>query len=589
MKSNKFVTIIIISIAFIGMLLAYSIAKTNAENKLQNTIKGHLLQIVNEFEITLERHSYLPSLLANDTEISWFLRTADSTALYKQRQENINLSLELTSNISGTNTIFIMNPNGKVVSSSNWAETDSFINEDFSNWPYFEQASQNALGRYFSSQSEAGERFYYFARSVQYLNKVIGIIVAQVPLSDIASNWTSETDFVITDNNGVVFLSSNKEWDLNTISKFNLDLADAHQRYRNNRLVSLNDTNFDITYEGFQLIKLLNIKYQMLSKRMELAGWDVRVLSKYSNAQREITRNVFISAVLILLLAALASLMFNIQNQRKAFRQRTRANLENKVRERTQALKQSQEDLIQAAKMAALGQLSTGITHEINNPLTAIRAYAENAGQFLKKERLDMVESNLNEITKLTENMATITGQLKSFARKSKGELIEVNVDKAIKNAISIVHSKIVSSGAIISYDDNFDVNSNVNTDVTKQIVMADEIWLSQILVNLISNAISATNNNSKRKIWITVKQTTIDSKRHFCIEVRDNGTGIEEINMQRIFEPFFTTKPNTKGLGLGLSISFNLAKDMKGSLDARNHKKGGALFKLCLPATQRD
>jgi len=577
MKSAKSLLLLIILIASLAMLMAYFIAKRSAESKLQTTIETQLLQIVNELEITLERHSYLPSLLANDSEISEFLRTPEATDKYTQRQEIINLSLELTNNISGTTTIFLMNPLGEVVSSSNWAEKESFLKQDFSSWPYFEQASYNALGRYFSSQSEDGERYYYFARSVQFNNKVIGIVAAQVPLSDIAFNWIlSEIDFVVTDNNGVVFLSSKESWDLNAISE--LGFNDTHKRYGNKKLLTLNNEKINLKYEGFQLIKLLDKKYQMLSQRMELAGWDVRVLSKYSIAQKEISRNVLISGILIFLIAALAGLLFKVQNQRKEFRQRARKNLENKVRERTKALKRSQEDLIQAAKMAALGQLSTGITHEINNPLTAIRAYADNAGQFLKKDRLDMVESNLNEITKLTENMAAITGQLKSFARKSKGELVAVNVDNAIMNAISIVHSKIVSSGTNINYD-------NRAEDKTK-LVLADEIWLSQILINLISNAISATNNNSDRNIWINITEITVDSIHQHCIEIKDNGTGIEENHLHRIFEPFFTTKPTTKGLGLGLSISFNLAKDMNGSLDARNHEAGGALFTLCLPST---
>ncbi|MEH6457402.1 MAG: ATP-binding protein [Cocleimonas sp.] len=555
MKSTKSLLLLIILVASLALLMAYLVAKKNAENKLQSSIEVQLLQIVNELEITLERHSYLPSLLSNDSDIRKFLRTPKATDKYAQRQESINLSLELTNNISGTTSIFLMNPVGEVVSSSNWAEKESFIKQDFSSWPYFKQASQNALGRHFTSQSGDGERYYFFARSVQFNNKVIGVIAAQVPLSAIASNWISEIDFVVTDNNGSAFLSSNK------------------------KLESLGNDGINLKYEGFQVIQLFNKKHQMLSKRMELANWDVRVLSEYSIAQKEISRNVLISSIVIFLISALTGLLLKIQNQRKEFRQRARLNLENKVRERTKALKRSQEDLIQAAKMAALGQLSTGITHEINNPLTAIRAYADNAGQFLKKDRLDMVESNLHEITKLTESMAAITGQLKSFARKSKGDLTSVNINDAIVNAISIINSKIVSSGTNINYG---------KTVVGKtRTVLADEIWLSQILVNLISNAISATNNNLERNIWINITEITVDSILQYCIEIRDNGPGIEESNLHRIFEPFFTTKPTTKGLGLGLSISFNLAKDMNGSLDARNHEKGGALFTLCLPSTQ--
>ncbi|MGK0270302.1 MAG: two-component system C4-dicarboxylate transport sensor histidine kinase DctB [Cocleimonas sp.] len=593
MKSTRTQLLFLLIFLSFAMLMTYSIAKKTAEDKLKSTIEVQLLQIVNKLEITLDRHSYLPTLLGNDSEISTFLRSDKTTQNYKYKQENINLSLEHTNNISGTSAIYLMMPDGEVVSSSNWAEKESLINQDFSSQPYFEQASQNALGRYFSTETKSSDRYYYFARSVQFDNKVIGIITVQVALSDIAFNWiVSEIDFAVTDKNGVVFLTSNNSWDLKAISKTNLNTVNElkNKPPNNINVEKLNDQTINLNNEGFQLIKLLNKNYLMLSQKMELADWDVRVFSRYAIAQKEISRTVLISGILIFLITALAGLLFKIQNQRKEFRQQAREDLENKVRERTKALKQSQEDLIQAAKMAALGQLSAGITHEINNPLTAIRAYADNAGQFLKKDRLDMVKSNVKEIIKLTENMAAITGQLKSFARKSKGELTAVHLDKAINNAISIVHSKIISRGIQIDYIASAE-------DKNKK-VLADEIWLSQILVNLISNAISATNkNNTERNIWINITKKNVVQKNKkneqtsqqtnlYCIEVKDNGTGIEESNLERIFEPFFTTKPTSKGLGLGLSISFNLAKDMNGTLDARNHESGGALFTLTLPSS---
>ncbi|WP_299878669.1 ATP-binding protein [uncultured Cocleimonas sp.] len=575
------------------MMMAYRYAKITAERDLQTTLQTQLLQIVNKLQITLERHLYLPSLLANNNDVIDFLKSSEATEAYKKGQDSVNLSLEHINNISGTTTIFLMDASGQVVSSSNWAEKDSLIKKDYSTWPYFEQAKNNILGRYFTSQAANEERFYFFARSIQNNNnELIGIVVVQVPLSDLAFNWTlADVDFAVTDKNGIVFLSSKSEWDLNAISNLDLNVVSQNKHYQNKETIKiLNKERINLSNEGFQLIKLLNKKYQMLSQSMDIAGWDVRVLSDYSIAEKEISRIMLISAILILLVAALAVLLLKIQNQRKEFQQQATEELENKVAERTQALKKSQEDLIQAAKMAALGQLSTGITHEINNPLSAIRAYADNASQFLQKDRLDMVDQNLTEITKLTENMAAITGQLKSFARKSKGQLKPVNLDATIDRAISIVNSKIVSSGTNITYD--------INTHDPIRMVLADEVWLSQVLVNLISNAISATNQNIERNVWIDIKESDISeikettdtedqekSPHKYCIEIRDNGTGIEDSDLPRIFEPFFTTKPTTKGLGLGLSISFNLVKDMNGSLDARNRKDGGALFTLCLPS----
>jgi two-component system C4-dicarboxylate transport sensor histidine kinase DctB len=177
--------------------------------------------------------------------------------------------------------------------------------------------------------------------------------------------------------------------------------------------------------------------------------------------------------------------------------------------------------------------------------------------------------------------MAAITRQLKAFSRKSKGELVPVNLERAINNALSIVNPKIQSSGVNV-HKEAFSEKSEDSESVVK----ADEVWLGQILVNLFSNAISATRNNTQREIWIDIKEQIIDKQLFWCIQVIDNGTGIDEKTLPHIFEPFFTTKPSAKGLGLGLSISFNLAKDMNGSLKARNSDEGGAIFTLCLPST---
>jgi len=578
LKSTKSVLFLICTIALLALFTAYSLIKNNVEEKIQASVESQLIQTLNELKNILETHSYLPSLMANNSGMIDFLRTEKTSSDYLEKQDNVNLSLDLTNNISGATTIFLMDPQGKVVASSNyWEEKGSLISKDFSLLPYFKQASHNALGRFFTIEPKTGEHFYFFSRSVQFENTIIGIITVKVSLSDISSEWiVPDIDFLITDENGVVFLSNKSSFNFKAISKVNQDQFAGNLRYQNKKIISLNSNEFNLNNEDFEIIHLLNQKYVMLSRKMELEGWHVRSLSKYENIDKEISRRMPIVGALVFLTALIALLLLNIQNQRSQFRKQAREELEQKVIERTKALKQSQEDLIQAAKMAALGQLSTGITHEINNPLTAIRSYADNAEQFLQKDRLDMVESNLKEISKLTVNMASITSQLKSFARKSKGELKTINIEDSIQNALSIIQPKIISSGTKIHVKNR--------SDNASSLVLADEIWLSQILLNLISNAISATKENSERMIWISTKETSIKDKKHYSIEVKDNGDGITETNLPRIFEPFFTTKSNTKGLGLGLSISFNLAKDMNGLLEARNHEKGGALFTLSLP-----
>ncbi|RTZ67551.1 MAG: hypothetical protein DSZ29_00595 [Aquificaceae bacterium] len=576
MKPNKLIILLALLCIFLALGSTYYIAKQSAETKLQQRVKSQLSQVVNELKITLERHSYLPEILSFDTKIIDFLSHLDDDDMPK-KQRKINLALEYANNISESAAIYVMRPDGVVVASSNWESKYSFIGKNLAFRPYFQQAMQNTLGRYYAVGAISGTRGYFFASSIVVDNKVIGVVAVKVAIDDIEFTWgQGAVDFMVTDANGVIFLSSQKNWNLKSVlplSELGKRQVENSLRYGDNLISRLENTDLNIADNHFQRITLLGKEYEMLSHKMALADWDVRVVASYAGVKKRVLNTMLMSALILLLLSALALLLWRAQQQRKKYQQQITEELERKVAQRTQALKQSQEELIQAAKMAALGQLSAGMAHEINNPLTAIRAYADNARQFLQKDRLDMVASNLAEISTLTETMASITQQLKSFSRKSKGQMTPVVVGRAINHALAIVHPQMTRHKVSCHWDER---QQGVNKKV-----LADELWLGQILVNLLTNAISATKNKVSRTIWISIR---IKSGSQLCIRVKDNGMGIEDDNLSHIFEPFFTTKVSTKGLGLGLSISFNLAKDMQGSLKARNHKQGGAVFSLCLP-----
>ena len=594
MNSNKPLILLGILVSALVLLSTYFISFNNAKDKLHRSVENQLFQIVNELETTLERHSYLPALLSSDPAIKRFLKIdpLSEKREFLARQLQVSLSLELTNNISESLVIYVMRPDGTTVASSNWESESSFVGNNFSFRPYFKQAMQNILGRYYAVGAISGERGYFFASSVLENEKVIGVVAVKVAIDDIEFSWgQGAIDFMVTDPDGIIFLSSQPAWNLFSVVPLSTQQKSrvlSSRRYGSKNIQTLENTHLNPNKYDFQQIKLLGKNYEMLTKRMELADWDMRVFASHASMKQSILNALFFSSLILLLLGALAWLLWKTQLQRKKYQQQITNKLEKKVVERTQALKQTQEELIQAAKMAALGQLSAGITHEINNPLTAIRAYADNAKAFLQKNKLEMVESNLEEISALTESMATITRQLKSFSRKSKGQITSVSMPLAINNALSIVRPRLLNQSVNCHWDEKA-----VDPDNTK--VLADEVWLGQILVNLLTNAIAATQDRENKDIWISI-HTSPDS--HLCVKIKDNGAGIKENNLPHIFEPFFTTKPSSKGLGLGLSISFNLAKEMNGSLSVTNHnsaaktfvkmtiEESGAEFILCLPVS---
>ncbi len=594
MKSNRLALFLLFLLMILTLASTYFLVKENAKGKLQQNISIQLQQLVNELEIILERHAYLPALVADDQAVIDFMSLQEAPSSTEDDESDeaqlsrINAYLELVSNTSGASSAFLMRLDGTTVASSNWFSPHSFIGKNFAFRPYFQTAKQNILGRYYGIGAVSGERGYFFARAIHSHEKMIGVVVVKIAMDDVEFTWgVGSMEFMVTDKQGVIFLSSQDRWKLRSLlplSREKNQHISASRRYAQRHIQALDKTMLKLDQQDFQSIRLENKNYEMLTKNMILADWDVRVFASHSNMKQAISTAMLVGSLLILLLMALAAVLWRGQQQRKKYQLQITEQLEEKVAKRTKALKQSQEDLIQAAKMAALGQLSAGITHEINNPLTAIRAYADNAQQFLQKDRLDMVESNLIEITSLTESMAAITKQLKSFSRKSKGQFTPVLLGQAINNALAIVNPKLLSSAVVCHW--------SVQDHGANKSVLADEVWLGQILVNLLTNAISATQNNASKdkaqEIWISIKAKSDGSQ--LCIQVKDNGIGIDDSTLPHIFEPFFTTKPSSKGLGLGLSISFNLAKDMNGSLIAQNNSainnnnEAGASFKLCLP-----
>jgi C4-dicarboxylate-specific signal transduction histidine kinase len=250
----------------------------------------------------------------------------------------------------------------------------------------------------------------------------------------------------------------------------------------------------------------------------------------------------------------------------------TNKQLNREIAERERAelvLRKAQEQLIHAGKMAALGQMSAGITHELNQPLAALRTLSDNARVLLAANRTGEVQSNLTLISQLTERMAKITGQLKAFARKSPLQLSRVSVRHSLGNALALLEQRLRTGRIVITQD-------LPENDVE---VLGDPNRLEQVLVNLIVNALDAMHSADARHLHIAVSERA----GRVSIAVRDSGTGIAADVLPQLFEPFVTTKEPGAGLGLGLAISSGIIGEFGGSLVAANRPEGGAEFTIDL------
>jgi two-component system C4-dicarboxylate transport sensor histidine kinase DctB len=247
-------------------------------------------------------------------------------------------------------------------------------------------------------------------------------------------------------------------------------------------------------------------------------------------------------------------------------------------------LRTTQNELVQAGKLAALGQMSAALAHEINQPLAAIRTFMASAKIFARRGDLGQVVSNLDLITDLAERMARITGHLKTFARKSEpGHPEPVQVDRAIDGTLFLLENQIKAAGVV--------VDKTVEPDLW---VLGHAVQLEQVILNLVRNALDSVGDQEHGRITITAQASEGQvsksqvSKSHVLIKVADNGPGIPASQIDQIFDPFFTTKALGKGLGLGLSISYGIVQDFGGQIHARNLPGGGAELTVELPRHRR-
>lgn len=253
--------------------------------------------------------------------------------------------------------------------------------------------------------------------------------------------------------------------------------------------------------------------------------------------------------------------------------ERTNHQLAAEIEERIAAesqLKTTQSELVQAGKLAALGQLSVGITHEINQPLTAMASHIHSAGRHLEKGHYDKVHASLLKINHLLKKTAGITRHLKAFAREAGTECSAVNLDQVIREAIELMSAPMYDIGCECLY----------SPDMTSQaslLVLAEPIRLEQVLVNLLSNAVDALSDAQTKRISIQIEE----HEQRVLIHVVDTGCGIEANSIDDIFDPFYTQKEVGEGLGLGLSISYNIIQDFGGKIRVKSTIGHGSCFTL--------
>ncbi|MFO2463699.1 ATP-binding protein [Pseudomonas sp. 15FMM2] len=556
-------------------------------------------------ESEISKYTYLPSLLELESSVSKLLAAPDA-----QHRQTVNDYLEGLNRRSRSRAIYVMDTTGRVLATSNWRDVDSYLGEDLSFRAYFQNAVRGHPGRFYGIGSTNGEPGYYLAHGLEEHGKIIGVAVVKVRLEALEERWQrARLEAFVSDENGIIILSSDPARRLKAVLALSDDTKERLARslqYYWATLSELQPLARERLNEGAEKLTFpansevvadeREVSYLAQTRPLSDTPWNFTLLTPLNDLrQAAINQGILVAVAFALVaflliawnerrkviatrLAAREALQeANNQLERRIAERTTDLRASNErlkaqIRERRQAeetLRRAQDELVQAGKLAAIGQMSTSIAHELNQPLAALRTLSGNTVRFLERGALDTASANLKTINELIDRMGRITASLRSFAKRGDDQG-EASLEKAVDAALQILAGRL----------DNLPLT--LHRAFAPAHLQIDQTRLEQILVNLIGNALDAMQAQPAPEL--SLEGDSFDGK--YRLRVRDNGHGIDPETRKHLFEPFFTTKPGEQGLGLGLTLSASLAAATGGNLAVEHPADGGTAFVLSLPLT---
>ena len=601
----------------IAGIAAYRISERFGMDRMRDDSSHQLDILAAAIDSEVTRHASIPSAIQLNPAVLDLLRAPAD--LQDIGQANANRFLQQLNDHLGGPAAFVLDVQGKVVASSDWIFSDNLLGADLSYMPFFQTAAAGMPARHYAIDHVRHEAGYYFALPIRDETrdwKVIGVAVVKSGIREVERRWLAqEAPAVVVGSNDIVLLASPPEWRYATLRQQSpLALARiSREQFAGQPVGAL---SLDIALAGaeegvvVQLPKHLRDdvavpagvrSYLALSRNLPGTAWRIVVFSDLRPvAAQAVTHAALTLAALGCLLLGLLYLnqrrrLARGREEARALLQRANQELERKVEERTadltdavsrlrqevaerrraeQTLRAAQDELVQAAKLAVVGQMATGITHELSQPLGAIRTLSANAAEFMRRGDQATAEKNLAIVGQLSEQMGGIITPLKTFARKSPAMPAAVDVAQAVDAALFLFEQRLRKQAVT--------VERSIEPGVW--VAWCDQNRLQQVLVNLIGNALDAMAESQSRHISFTASRV---AGGQIALAVSDSGGGFGETALAHLFEPFFTTKQPGEGLGLGLAISRDILRDFGGDLTAAPAPGGGACFTVLLPAVK--
>lgn len=530
----------------------------------------------------LSRYAFLPYVLAQNPDVKRLLETGEGS-------EVVNRYLEVLNSEAGSEAFFVMDRAGDTLAASNWRDELTYVGHNYRFRPYFIETQKGKTGRFFAIGATTGRPGYFFSQPVIKDDGNIGAAIVKVNLRPLQNGWHNGGETVlVSDANGVTFLSSFPGWmyrTLTPLSEDQLKRIRAGKQYGEKDLSRLPVKTIDVLSDELRTVRSDQGYFLMLSRPVPGFDWKMHHLVSLTPARKQarlVAINGTIMALLVLALALYGrERKLKQQSRRKAreaeaFREMN-IRLQEEIEEHNRTervLRETQGELIQAGKLAALGHMAAGIVHELSQPISAIRTYVASCGLLLERRETEKLQNSLAAIKRTTEHMGTITRQLKSFAHKAPQQLEPITVQNSLKEAVNMTAALVKKNAVALKLE----------IDSVPLVVSSHRGWIAQVLLNLIRNAVDAMADQGDKQLLIQLRE----HDGQVVITVVDNGTGIAEHVATELFTPFVTTKDVGDGLGLGLSICNRIVADLGGTIRAVNNPAGGASFIVCLPLMEK-
>jgi two-component system, NtrC family, C4-dicarboxylate transport sensor histidine kinase DctB len=508
----------------------------------------------------LQRTSVVPLLLARDPEL---IRALTEQQFARTSGRLISFQAEI-----GAASIQLLDSNGRTVGATN----RNLLGTNHRQATYFVDAQRVNDTVFTAAQTDGGAVEFIYSRAVMQDGAPLGVVVVGVDLRKYERAWAGLQDAVaVTDSEGTVLLSTEPRWRGLPVAEA-LAAQDAP---------SAIDRALQATADWAQTAPDAYVQGEAVMRteaRVPFRGWRIITFTAFDSVREQVNGVLALEIMGFAILLALTFYFLSrrAMNQSLGFQRESielrqlNARLQREIAEREKvekSLQVAELTLAQSSKLAALGEMSAAVSHELNQPLAAMKTYLAGARLLLQRKRPDEALSSFQRIDDLIERMGAITRQLKSYARKGVEAFEPVDVRSCISAALSMMEPQLKTRVV------------KITRALPRQpvMVMADRLRLEQVIINLLRNAIDAVKDHASPQIDILLSVGDTAT-----LTVRDNGTGITDLD--NLFEPFYTTKKPGEGVGLGLAISSGIVTELGGRLTAHNAEDGGAVFEMQLP-----